>query len=116
MVLFFPLSSHFLFHIGILKGYITTSHRAIAQHLHAYFGKDRPTLRVRAPHSPAFVTGDSPTDTGELEDAGVLKLTLSICGETKVFPKQATSFRFRDPAYLRGGRPRVSGRLDSDAM
>ncbi|KAF8426329.1 Decaprenyl diphosphate synthase-like protein [Tirmania nivea] len=62
---------------GILKDYITASHRAIAQRLHAYFGKERPTLRVRAPHSPAFANGDSPSDSGELEDADVEILFIS---------------------------------------
>ncbi|KAF8449774.1 Decaprenyl diphosphate synthase-like protein [Terfezia claveryi] len=62
---------------GILKGYITTSHRAIAQRLHAYFGKERPTLRVRAPHSPAFANGDSPSDSGELEDTDIEILFIS---------------------------------------
>lgn len=57
--------------VGVLKGYITASHRAIAQRLHAYFGKERPTLRVRAPHSPAFANGDTPNDSGELKDTGM---------------------------------------------
>ncbi|KAF8467711.1 Decaprenyl diphosphate synthase-like protein [Kalaharituber pfeilii] len=62
---------------GVLKGYITTSHRAIAQRLHAYFGKERPTLRVRAPHSPAFTNGDTPADSAELEDADLEILFIS---------------------------------------
>jgi len=35
--------------IGILKSYISTSHRSISQRLHSYFGKSRPSLRVHAP-------------------------------------------------------------------
>ncbi|KAI5809626.1 Decaprenyl diphosphate synthase-like protein [Peziza echinospora] len=62
---------------GVLKGYITTSHRAIAQRLHAYYGKERPTLRVRAPHSTTFVNGDAPGDNAELEDADLEILFIS---------------------------------------
>lgn len=39
---------------GVLKSYITTSHRSIAQRLHSYFGKSRPTLRVHSPPSGSF--------------------------------------------------------------
>ncbi|PWW76550.1 Undecaprenyl diphosphate synthase [Tuber magnatum] len=34
---------------GILKSYISTSHRSISQRLHSYFGRSRPRLRVHAP-------------------------------------------------------------------
>ncbi|KAF8535566.1 Decaprenyl diphosphate synthase-like protein, partial [Trichophaea hybrida] len=47
---------------GILKSYIPTSHRAIAQQLRSYFGRSRPTLRVHAPHSRSFANGDVPAD------------------------------------------------------
>lgn len=39
---------------GVLKSYISTSHRSIAQRLHSYFGKSRPTLRVHSPPSGSF--------------------------------------------------------------
>ena len=47
-------------HLGILKGYIPTTHRAISTKLHSYFGSARPTLQVRAPHIPALLNSDSP--------------------------------------------------------
>ncbi|KAA8896791.1 Decaprenyl diphosphate synthase-like protein [Sphaerosporella brunnea] len=47
---------------GILKSYIATSHRAMAQQLRLYFGRSRPTLRVHAPHSRPFANGDVSTD------------------------------------------------------
>ncbi|KAI5858563.1 Decaprenyl diphosphate synthase-like protein [Tricharina praecox] len=49
---------------GILKSYISTSHRAVSQQLRSYFGRERPTLRVHAPHSRTFVNDDTSTDEG----------------------------------------------------
>ncbi|TGZ79673.1 Undecaprenyl diphosphate synthase [Ascodesmis nigricans] len=52
---------------GILKNYISTSHRTIADHLRSYFGRDRPTVRVHAPHSRSFANGDIPGDGQDSE-------------------------------------------------
>ncbi|MCJ1370152.1 hypothetical protein MMC20_001364 [Loxospora ochrophaea] len=43
---------------GILKSYIPTAHSAISSKLHAYFGRRRPTLQIRSPHTPSFLNGD----------------------------------------------------------
>ncbi|MCJ1254408.1 hypothetical protein MMC24_002223 [Lignoscripta atroalba] len=43
---------------GILKGYIPTTHRTISSKMHAYFGRRRPSLQIRAPHMPSFLNGD----------------------------------------------------------
>lgn len=47
-----------------MKSYISTSHRAVSQQLRSYFGRERPTLRVHAPHSRTFVNDDTSTDEG----------------------------------------------------
>ncbi|CCX31955.1 Decaprenyl diphosphate synthase-like protein [Pyronema domesticum] len=57
---------------GVLKSYIATSHRAIAQQLRLYYGRSRPTLRVHAPHSRSFINGDQPTDEAEQIDLEVM--------------------------------------------
>ncbi|KAH8149265.1 uncharacterized protein LAJ45_06805 [Morchella importuna] len=51
---------------GVLKSYISTTHRSISQRLHSYFGKSRPTLRVHSPPSGAFTT----TDQSDEEEGG----------------------------------------------
>ncbi|MCJ1362143.1 hypothetical protein MMC16_001245 [Acarospora aff. strigata] len=43
---------------GILKAYIPTTHRTISSKFHAYFGRRRPSLQIRAPHMPSFLNGD----------------------------------------------------------
>jgi hypothetical protein len=47
-------------HLGILKGYISDTQRAVAQKLAAYFGPNFPALSMRAPHTPAIETPASP--------------------------------------------------------
>lgn len=96
---------------GILKGYITTSHRAISQRLHAYFGKERPTLRVRAPHSPAFTNGDSSSDSEDLEDAGMACTHFSL----HVANRFGMS-RFGDIIHFGRRRARVTGGFDQNVM
>lgn len=44
--------------LGVLKSYISPSHRSISQRLHSYFGKSRPTFRVHSPPSGSFTTTD----------------------------------------------------------
>lgn len=58
-----------------MKNYISTSHRSIAEHLRSYFGRSRPTLRVRAPHSRSFANGDLPGDSDEEVDIEVIFLS-----------------------------------------
>lgn len=43
---------------GVLKEHIPSMHRAISAKLHAYFGRQRPLLQLRAPHVPSFLNGD----------------------------------------------------------
>jgi len=49
---------------GILKSHIPRSHRGISKQLFSYFGQERPTLRVHAPHSRTFVGDDTSSDDG----------------------------------------------------
>ena len=56
--------------LGILKHYIPATHRAISSKLHAYFGRRRPSLQIRAPHLPSFSNGDISEDLGISSDAG----------------------------------------------
>ncbi|KAI9792896.1 MAG: hypothetical protein M1835_007575 [Candelina submexicana] len=44
---------------GILKSYIPKTHRRISKRLYSYFGRNRPTLQMRAPHMPSFLDGDT---------------------------------------------------------
>jgi len=61
---------------GILKSYVSTSHSAIAEQLRIYFGRSRPTLRVKAPHQRTFANGDVPSDDADREvDLEVLFLS-----------------------------------------
>ncbi|KAL1842558.1 hypothetical protein VTJ49DRAFT_3348 [Mycothermus thermophilus] len=39
---------------GFLKEYLPETHFAVSQQLRSYFGRDRPSLSVRAPHMPAI--------------------------------------------------------------
>ncbi|KAI9798414.1 MAG: hypothetical protein M1833_004808 [Piccolia ochrophora] len=43
---------------GILKGYLPTTHRAVASRLHSYFGRQRPGIQLRAPHVSSYLNGD----------------------------------------------------------
>ncbi|MCJ1462899.1 hypothetical protein MMC07_001503 [Pseudocyphellaria aurata] len=49
---------------GILKKYLSTTHRTVSSKLHAYFGRRIPALQTRAPHGPALLNG------GGVENAG----------------------------------------------
>lgn len=59
--------------VGILKQYVSASHRVITQRFHSYFGKTRPSLRIRVPHSTTFTNGDSvpPRSGDEHEDVNL---------------------------------------------
>lgn len=46
--------------LGILKGYITDTQRAVSQKLAAYFGPNFPALSMKAPHIPTIETPASP--------------------------------------------------------
>lgn len=48
-----------IFCAGILKNYVSASHKAITQRFLAYFGKTRPSLRINVPHSASFSNGDT---------------------------------------------------------
>ncbi|KAI9883714.1 MAG: hypothetical protein M1823_004518 [Watsoniomyces obsoletus] len=43
---------------GVLKGHMPRLHRVVSQRFHAYFGKRRPQLELRAPHVNPFLNGD----------------------------------------------------------
>lgn len=49
----------------MLKAYISTSHRAVAQRLRSYFGRARPSVRVWAPHSSPYANSDVPADADD---------------------------------------------------
>ncbi|MCJ1246161.1 hypothetical protein MMC30_003366 [Trapelia coarctata] len=61
---------------GILKNYIPTTHRTVAAKLHAYFGRRRPSLQVRAPHMPSFLNGDVAEQSASTNDSGHLQILL----------------------------------------
>ncbi|MCJ1474285.1 hypothetical protein MMC13_002943 [Lambiella insularis] len=61
---------------GALKNWIPSTHRAVATKLHAYFGKARPSLQVRAPHMPSFLNGDISEHSSPSSDTGHLSVLL----------------------------------------
>ncbi|KAI9809081.1 MAG: hypothetical protein M1825_002370 [Sarcosagium campestre] len=44
---------------GVLKDHIPTTHRAISSKFHSYFGRKRPGLQLRSPHTSAYINGDA---------------------------------------------------------
>lgn len=65
--------------IGILKGYIPATHRAVVRKLASYFGPDHPALSLRAPHVPSMesssTTSTSDSLPGALQHISVLLLS-----------------------------------------
>jgi dehydrodolichyl diphosphate syntase complex subunit NUS1 len=57
---------------GILKSYISTSHRSISQRLHSYFGKSRPSIRV---HAPPLSSLHEPGEEGREVDLEVILIS-----------------------------------------
>ena len=55
---------------GALKNYIPTTHRTVAAKLHSYFGRQRPSLQVRAPHMPSFLNGDIMEQSASSSESG----------------------------------------------
>ena len=55
---------------GALKNHIPTTHRTVAAKLHSYFGRQRPSLQVRAPHMPSFLNGDILEQSASSSDTG----------------------------------------------
>ncbi|CAD6505615.1 BgTH12-01105 [Blumeria graminis f. sp. triticale] len=49
---------------GLLKGYISATHRAITEKLSSYMGNQQPTLSLRAPHTSSI---ESPISTPPIE-------------------------------------------------
>lgn len=49
---------------GLLKGYISATHRAITEKLTSYMGNQQPTLSLRAPHTSSI---ESPINTPTIE-------------------------------------------------
>lgn len=49
---------------GLLKSYIPQTHRALSSKLRAYFGDRCPSLQLRAPHEPSYLSGDEFTGDG----------------------------------------------------
>ncbi len=64
--------------VGILKSYIPTTHRRIAKRLHSYFGRNRPTLQMRAPHMPSFLNGDTTPPHKSLSQASPAHLSILL--------------------------------------
>lgn len=44
---------------GILKAYLPTTHRTVSSKLHAYFGRQIPSLQIRAPNIPSYLNSSS---------------------------------------------------------
>ncbi|MCJ1312863.1 hypothetical protein MMC25_006539 [Agyrium rufum] len=63
---------------GLLKQYIPATHRAVSAKLHAYFGQDRPSLQVKAPHTASYLNGEGviPEDAEPRTDLGHLSILL----------------------------------------
>jgi hypothetical protein len=79
---------------GVLKSYMATLHRVISAKLHAYCGRQRPSLQLRAPHVHPYMNGD----TFDGEDApyssnGVLCLYIYIAP----FPNRHACFKHLAP-------------------
>lgn len=55
---------------GALKNHIPTTHKSVAAKLHAYFGKSRPSVQVRAPHMPSFLNGDLSEEASNSSELG----------------------------------------------
>jgi dehydrodolichyl diphosphate syntase complex subunit NUS1 len=51
---FFDRATFWLTILGILKGYIPATHRAINRKFSSYFGSHIPPLSLRAPHAPSI--------------------------------------------------------------
>jgi dehydrodolichyl diphosphate syntase complex subunit NUS1 len=44
---------------GVLKSYMSTLHHVVSAKLHAYCGRQRPSLQLRAPHVHPYMNGDT---------------------------------------------------------
>ena len=47
--------------VGVLKSYLPTTHQAVATKLRSYFGRQVPSLQIRAPHASSYLNGE-PTE------------------------------------------------------
>ncbi|KAL2037244.1 hypothetical protein N7G274_009933 [Stereocaulon virgatum] len=62
---------------GILKAYLPSTHRTVTSKLHAYFGRNIPSLQVRAPHIPSLLNGGSSEELDHLDSpSGHLSILL----------------------------------------
>ena len=52
---------------GAMKRFIPSTHRTVAAKLHSYFGANRPSLQVRAPHVPSYLNGDISEESEQIE-------------------------------------------------
>lgn len=64
--------------LGVLKGYIPTTHRAVTRKLSSYFGRQYPALSIRAPHIPSMESSPTtpPSDADVPESLGQLSVLL----------------------------------------
>ena len=64
--------------LGVLKGYIPTTHRAVTRKLSSYFGRQHPALSIRAPHIPSMESSPTtpPSDSDVPESLGQLSVLL----------------------------------------
>lgn len=49
--------------LGILKGYVPATHKAVTRKLSSYFGSQYPVLSIGAPHIPSMESSDNETPT-----------------------------------------------------
>lgn len=85
------LRAKLTFDLGILKEYLQETHLAVSQQLRSYFGRDRPSLSVRAPHMPAIesvrssrnlhASGGSSSSSDEADSSGFHLSILLISAE-----------------------------------
>lgn len=66
--------------IGILKGYVPATHRAVAKKLSSYFGDQYPALSLRAPHIPSMESATS-TPTSETQRSSSQHLSVLLLSE-----------------------------------
>ena len=74
---------------GVLKNHIPRTHRKVAETFHAYFGRQRPSLQVRAPNTSAYLNGDvspSASPAPSSDDTSTGHLTLLLLSSTDARP------------------------------
>jgi dehydrodolichyl diphosphate syntase complex subunit NUS1 len=65
-----------LIYIGMLKGYVPATHRAITRKLSSYLGPDHPAVSLRAPHVPSIESAATTTTSDNISFAKPLSILL----------------------------------------